>query len=149
MWPSMPRKLTCDRSGSLRLASPPAVSGAPWAIAAAALANTNADSAARTFAPRRANENVFARNSLIPANWLEAPRWSSSALKIDPAPTVTNLTRPAIDMRPPRRKSVGIRLGVMHFESEDNYIAGRPTAVKNTTFLEVLEFGYCMEDTTI
>src|SRR6478672_7970138 len=50
LWPSTPRKLACDRSGSFKLASPPAASGAFWASAPAALTAIIITTAARVFA---------------------------------------------------------------------------------------------------
>src|SRR4029077_11468890 len=50
LWPSTPRKFTCERSGSVRLASPPADSGARRAKAAAALNRSREALAAHFFA---------------------------------------------------------------------------------------------------
>ena len=56
VWPSVPRKRTWERSGSFRLASPPAVSAADWASAAVALNNVRAALTAPTFTNRLRSE---------------------------------------------------------------------------------------------
>src|ERR1700752_1203744 len=58
LWPSTPRKLTCERSGSLRLASPPA-SSLDWAGALKAVTRLTAPAAAPNFAIRHAEDRAL------------------------------------------------------------------------------------------
>src|SRR5271154_3771680 len=56
LWPFTPRKFTCERSGSLRLASPPAAS---WARAAEAPARNVTSAAQDARKPARRGREVF------------------------------------------------------------------------------------------
>src|SRR5467141_676075 len=58
LWPSMPRNEICERSGSLRPASPPTVSGADWARAAVPFNNIRAAHTALALVNRLRSERA-------------------------------------------------------------------------------------------
>src|SRR5579871_5040185 len=64
LWPSMPRKVTDERSGSLRLASPP-VSGAGWARAEDAVSINAAKAKEKNFPKRLPQEEKEASQGRI------------------------------------------------------------------------------------